>query len=179
MCTQEQAAGIERKTRYQSKYLSRYEEHRCRITSSFFGRVGRRLSSTSLDSPVNSIWISICPNRCHCPVPGAWGKDNEDRALSPYRQEWHERGHSSLEVTMSGLVINPEYSWFGASLDGIVQDPGCTDPNGLLEIKFPYNYHDLTLFPQKGFRCWLEKDKLVLNNNTIIIIKWRTDSDLL
>ena len=33
-------------------------------------------------------------------------------------QEWHERGHSSLEVAMSGLVINPEYSWRGASLDG-------------------------------------------------------------
>ena len=37
------------------------------------------------------------------------GEDNEDRALSAYKHEWHERGHSSLEVTMSGLVRNPEY----------------------------------------------------------------------
>ena len=45
-------------------------------------------------------------------------------------QEWHKRGHSSLEVTMSGLVINPEYSWLGASPDSVVHDPGCTHPNG-------------------------------------------------
>ena len=53
--TWEQAAEMERKSRYQSKSLSWYEEHRCRITSSFFGRVCRRLSSTSPDSLVNSI----------------------------------------------------------------------------------------------------------------------------
>ena len=84
------------------------------------------------------------------------GKDNEDRALSAYKQEWHERGHSSLEVTMLDLVINPDYSWLGASLDGVVHGPGCTDPNALLEIKCPYNYHDSIPFqaaPQKGFSC--------------------------
>ena len=54
------------------------------------------------------------------PLSCAWGKDNEDEVLSAYKQEWHERGHSSLEVTMSGLVINPEYSWHGACPDGVV-----------------------------------------------------------
>ena len=49
MVTQEQAAEIERKTRYQSESLSLYEEHCCRITSSFFGRV----CSISQDSLVN------------------------------------------------------------------------------------------------------------------------------
>ena len=60
-----------------------------------------------------------------------------------------ERGHSSLEVTMSGLVINPEYSWLGAGPNGVVivvHDPGCTDPNGLLQIKCPDNYPDTPLF---------------------------------
>ena len=79
--------------------------------------------------------------------------------------EWHQRGHSSIEVTMSGLVINPEYSWLGAILDGVVYDPGCTDPNGVFEIKGPYNYSDTTPFQaasQKGFYCRLEKGKLVL-----------------
>ena len=60
-----------------------------------------------------------------------------------------ERGHSSLEVTMSGLAINPEYSWLGAGPDGVVivvHDPGCTDPNGLLQIKYPGNYPDTPLF---------------------------------
>ena len=71
------------------------------------------------------------------PLSCVWGMDSEDRAPSVYKQEWHERGHSSLEVTMSGLVINPEYSWLGVSLDGVVHDPGCTDPNGVLEVKCP------------------------------------------
>ena len=53
----------------------------------------------------------------------AWGKDNEDRALSAYKHERHVQGHSSHEVTMLGLVINPEYSWLGANLDGVIHDP--------------------------------------------------------
>ena len=64
---------------------------------------------------------------------------------------------------MSGHVINSEYSWFGASLDGVVHDPSCTDPNGLLEIKCPCNYHDSTPFEaasQKELCCQLEKISL-------------------
>ena len=82
------------------------------------------------------------------------GEGQRRRALSAYKQERHERGDSSLEVTMSSLVINLEYSWLGASLDGVVHDPGCTDPNGLLETKCPYNYQTASLFKQhlrKGF----------------------------
>ena len=141
---QEQAAEMERKTRYQSKYLSWYEERRCRNIYAFFGQICRRVSSTSPDSLVDSI-LNQCMYRS-MPLSSARGKDNEDRALSAYEQERHERGHSSLEVTVSGLVINPEYSWLGASLDGVVHDPGCTDPNGLLEIKCPCNYRDSTPF---------------------------------
>ena len=70
MVTQELAAEIERKTRYYSRSLSWYEERRCRITSSFFGRVCPRLSSTSPDSLVNSI-LNLCMyHRYHYPVPG-------------------------------------------------------------------------------------------------------------
>ena len=36
---------------------------------------------------------------------------------------------------MSGLGINPEYFWLGASPDGVVHDPGCTNPSGLLDLK--------------------------------------------
>ena len=89
-------------------------------------------------------------------------------------KEWHEREYSSLEVTMLGLVINPEYSWLGASPDGVVHDPGCTDPNGLLEINCPYNYHDSTSFQaaaQKEFVAGWKRVSLFKENNIIIIIK--------
>ena len=91
MVTQEQAAEIKRKTRDQSKSLPCCQERHCRITSSSFDRVGRTISSTSPDSLVKSIlnqrMYRLMPLSC------AWGKDNEDRALSAYKQEWHERGH--------------------------------------------------------------------------------------
>ncbi len=63
-------------------------------------------------------------------------------------------------LSLLGLVINPECSWFGASLDGVLHDPGCTCPNGFPEIKCPCNYHDSTPFQaasQKELCCRLEK----------------------
>ena len=103
------------------------------------------------------------------------GKGQRRQTLSAYKQEWHKGGLSSLEIKMSCLVISPENSWPGASLDSVVHDPGCTDPNGLLKIKCPCNYRDYTLFQaasQKGFCCRLEKGICCLKStNTIIIIR--------
>ena len=39
-----------------------------------------------------------------------------------------------LQVTVLGLVLNPDYSWLAASPDGEVHDPGCSDLSGLIEI---------------------------------------------
>ena len=50
------------------------------------------------------------------PLSCAWGKGIEDRALSAYKHYWHDGEHSSLELTMLGLAINPEYSWLGGSV---------------------------------------------------------------
>ena len=107
------------------------------------------------------------------PLYGAWVKNNEDRALSAYEQERHERWHSSLEVKMSGLVINPEYSWLGASPDGVVHDPGCTDLMDYLKSSALIITVTATLFkkhPRRGFVGWnrLEKGKLILREHHII-----------
>ena len=71
------------------------------------------------------------------PLPCAWEKVKE-REHSAYKQEWRKRGHSNLEVIMSS------HSWLASNLDSVVHDPVCTHPNGLLEIKCLYNYHDST-----------------------------------
>ena len=151
------------KPRYQSKSPSQYKKCRCRITSSFYGWVCRRLSCTLQDELVNTIlnlcMYSIMPQSC------TWWKDNEDWAQSAYKQERHEKGHSGLEAIVSGHVINHEYSWFGASPDGVVHDPGCNDLNGLIEIKCLYNGRDSIPFQaasQRGLCCRFEKNKLVL-----------------
>ena len=90
--TQEQATEIERKTRYQSKSLSWYEECHCRITPSFFGGVCRRLSSTLPNSIMNfeSAYISIVATAL------CLGQGQRRQSLSTYKQEWHERGHPSF-----------------------------------------------------------------------------------
>ena len=54
----------------------------------------------------------------------------------------------------SGLVINTEYTFLGASPDGLVHDPVSADANGLLEIKCPYQLKDISPYEaaqQKSF----------------------------
>ena len=152
-----QAIAIEAKTR------SWYEERQLRITASFFGRVCKRRPSTSPFSLVNS----IINQRAYqlIPLSCAWGKDNEDKAVSAYLQLMQEKGHSGVIVAPSGLVINPEYAWLGASPDGLVTNPHSPDPNGLLEIKCPYKFRDCTPLEaasQQGFCCQLENSTVVL-----------------
>ena len=139
MVTQEQAAEIERKTRYQSKSLhgarrAAVELHLLSLVKSAGGfPVHRRIL-------LNSILNQLMYQLRHCPVPGERTTKTEHRVLI---NEWHERGHFSL-------VINPAYSWLGVSLDGVVHDPG-------FEIKCPYNYCDNTPFQaasQKEFVGW-------------------------
>ncbi len=48
-----------------------------------------------------------------------------------------------IKVSESGLVIK-EHLFLGASPDGIVFDPVTTDPNGLIEIKCPYQQKDIS-----------------------------------
>lgn len=45
--------------------------------------------------------------------------------------------HINFSVTDSGLVINPNFSFIGASSDGIIYCDCCG--KGCLEVKFPYN----------------------------------------
>ena len=161
--TREKAAELEESTREQSNSSQWYEERRIRITSSVFGRVCRRLPTTLPGPLVNS----IVNQRMYqsMPLSCAWGKDNEKKALNAYKQTMHDKGHTNLVVMMSGLIINPEYAYLGASPDGIVSDPTSTNPNGLLEIKCPYQARNSTPFEaatQKGFFCNINNGTLVL-----------------
>ena len=85
--------------------------------------------------------------------------------MKAYKVKLHEMGHTNVNVMKSGLVINPEYPWLGASPDGLVTDPTSHDSNGLLEIKCPWKYHESTPIEaasNKGFYGRLEDGKLFL-----------------
>ena len=101
----------------------------------------------SVDSLVNSILNQRCTDRSHCLVPGKRTTKTEHRVLI-------NKTGMSLEVTMSGLVINPQYSWLGASLEGVVYHPGCTDPNEFLKSSALIITVTASLFkqhPRRGF----------------------------
>ena len=67
--------------------------------------------------------------------PLNYGLDNEDAVAQYYQSYQENHGHPGTQVFKCGLVINPNYSWRGASLDRTVYDPAATPQFGGLEIK--------------------------------------------
>ena len=94
--------------------------------------------------------------------------------MDAYKLNMQEVGHSGLELRQSGLVINTECAFLGASPDDIVYDPVSEDPNGLLEIKCPYTYRDVNpqeAAQQKTFFCTSENHYLLLKHSITITTK--------
>ncbi len=98
-------------------------ERSIRITASFFGRVCKRLPTTTLDSLVNSIVDKNIYKSA--PAACAWGKDNDGKARDAYIENMEINGHRNFKVQASGLVINREFCFLGASPDDVVYDPLC------------------------------------------------------
>ncbi|KAL7404051.1 hypothetical protein ABVT39_008939 [Epinephelus coioides] len=71
-----------------------------------------------------------------------WGLQKEDTAREAYLMVMQDL-HADLQVAASGLIINPELPWIGASPDGAVTC-ACHGP-GILEIKCPFSAKDRTL----------------------------------
>ena len=59
-----------------------------------------------------------------------------DRPSSKY-QKYMSSINKPVKVFKSGLVISMDAPYLGASPDGKVTDPGCSDPFGLSEVKCP------------------------------------------
>ncbi len=90
-------------------------------------------------------------------------------------------GHTGVEVKRSGLVINPDYIFLGASPDGLVTNPISEDNNRLLEIKCPYAHKDITQLEAaqlKKFFCSLDDGKLSNKTTSLLLSDSRTDGNL-
>ena len=99
------------------------------------------------------------------PAACAWGKNNESKAKDAYVTKMQTNGHNNLQVSESGLVINTEYTFLGASPDDLVHDPVSADANGLLEMKCPYLLKDISPYEaaqQMSFFCYLQDGSLHL-----------------
>ena len=73
-----------------------------------------------------------------------------------------------ITVGQTGLIINPSFPHLGASPDGLLTDSSNTDPNSILEIKFPYKsrYVDpCEAAANRDFCCELAGDTITLKRN--------------
>ena len=130
----EKAREIERETCGQRLSSAWFIARRYRLTSSLFGDVLSRRPTTALDN----LALRIIDPQSFTSKATQHGIDNEDEAVQKYISHQKENGHPDLLVSPSGFIINPEYSFLGASPDGCVYDPSDTQhPFGFLEVKCP------------------------------------------
>lgn len=153
--TCDQAREIERNTRDQRNCPLWFNVRRHRITASLFGCVVSRKPTT----PPHSLVMRIIQPK-HFSTPATeYGIEKEECATREYVTHQRNHGHSEIIVTASGVIINPLWSFLGASPDGAIYDPlNLQEPFGFLEIKCPYSARNLTpaeACAQSGFCCRL------------------------
>lgn len=73
-----------------------------------------------------------------------YGNQNESKARNDYT-EYIQSNSPCATVQKPGIHIPCQYPWLGASPDGLVYDPSCGDPNGLLEVKCPLRAKNMSL----------------------------------
>ena len=78
----------------------------------------------------------------------SWGLKQEKIARELYLKISAPK-HDDLAVTDSGLVINPQWPFIGASPDGVVECKCCG--KGVLEIKCPYSHREDSVASAAGF----------------------------
>ncbi|XP_074611360.1 uncharacterized protein LOC141865898 [Acropora palmata] len=119
----DQAAAIESSTRKQSENIDWFKYRQCRLTASNFGAVlkRRKKDCSKLVERLTSSHGNLNVSSLN------YGRDNEDIVADYYLQYQERNGHQGIKVFPCGLIVNPKYSWLGASPDRIVYDP-TSDP---------------------------------------------------
>ncbi len=124
----ESAFKIESSTRSHTWFNHR----QYRLTASNFGKVLKR-KKQDCSKLVNAM-ITNAPKNLNVSSL-RYGCENEAPVANYYVQLQERNGHAGIQVFPCGLVVNPKYSWLGASPDRIVFDPTSNPPYGCLEIK--------------------------------------------
>ena len=126
---------IEQSTRDQRHSDMWFSARRYQITASQFGDILRRRSTTPPDALVLSI---LQPKSFSSPATN-WGVQKEPLAIEAYITYQHEQGKAGLTVGPCRIIVSESYSFLGATSDGTVYDPTCTDqPFGFIEVKCPF-----------------------------------------
>ena len=138
-----------------------------RITASKFGAVNTRRRTTPPDNLVRSIMQYGRTDKCQRTVPAlVHGQLTEHKAREAQIRHKEQSG-CPVTVTTSGLFIDGNNPWCGASPDGLVDDQRASDPCGLSEFKCPYVEQFCTveelIATRKQFYLKKEGNSIVMN----------------
>ena len=135
--TPEQANTVELKTRGQSKCKLWYEQRAGHITASIL----RKVLHTDFSKPSVSLLKSICYPQTTKFFSEAceYGQQHEADALHIYSDNMKST-HPFFELQKSGLVLDTENPFIGASPDGIISCSCCG--KGVVEVKCPFSCRD-------------------------------------
>ena len=151
----EEAKAVLIKTTKQSQSQSWHLFRQGRITASVMKAVCR----TNVNNPSLSLIKRICYQSKFRNEATDWGLKKENVAREKYKQEMSD--HANFHVKESGLILNPQYPFLGASPDGVVSDDCCGV--GCLEIKCPHTFRKLSIDAMTKADTCLKKDE---NGNT-------------
>lgn len=133
--SQEECQEIEKLTRSQTASKKWFLYRKGRVTASNF----KAVVHTNIIKPSCSLIKKLCyPVRFKAEAT-AYGCHHEKTALEQYKKI-HFESHDNARYRQSGLVINTNYPYFGASPDGIVTCNCCGE--GCVEVKCPFCIKD-------------------------------------
>ena len=138
--TAKSADSIEKATRDQSNSKLWFKYRAGRITASRM----KAVCHTNSDKPAQSLIKGICYPEAFSFKSKAtiWGCQHEQKARNIYFKTCNGQ-HESFSVKDSGLVVNCEWPFIGASPDGIIN---CScHGKGVLEIKCPFCHQESTI----------------------------------
>ncbi|XP_077511978.1 uncharacterized protein LOC144122877 [Amblyomma americanum] len=149
----QEAIDLEKNTRQQSgsEMWKRARVHR--LTASSFGLVVK--CPTWTEKGLQNLTADKDLSRVRAVQ---YGITNQQPAVQRYVAVMKARGHD-VEDFRSGLVVDPSYTWLGASPNKLLFDPCEIPSHGLLEVKCPYSSKGKTPDDMGDGHC-LQKDSM-------------------
>ena len=162
----QQIRELEQSTRDQHLSDLWYSARRYRLTASMFGTILQLKPTTPPDSLVKQL-LHPKPFSTNATQ---WGKDNEPIALQEYVKYQLRTNRMCLVTCSAGFLVSENHPFLGASPDAYAFDPSSSNQFGLVEIKCPYKYRDLTpedAAQQTDFCCKVSAEKQWNSNVSI------------
>lgn len=123
---------VERNTRAQSDNLLWFEKRRYRITASVCGKILQRPTrATTREILYPKPFVFL-------PAPILWGRKHEKAARKKYADVKTAEVGIVVRTKDCGLYVHPYHGWLAATPDAAVHFDSNAEPDGILEVKFPY-----------------------------------------